>query len=148
MGWSKMSITHQKENYKTYNKTMKILLIDDDIFLRDMYATKFIESGHEVVSIEQAEQALRLLEEQNDFDVVLVDMVMPGMSGIEFLQKASASDLCDNKLCIVLSNQGQQADIDEALEAGAQSYIVKAEYIPSQVVKKVEETHKEHTKQT
>lgn len=118
---------------------MKILLIDDDVFLRDMYATKFTESGHDVEAVEQAERALQLLGEGTAFDVVLIDMVMPGMSGIEFLQQASAQKLCEDKVCIVLSNQGQQADIDEAMEAGAQAYIIKAEHIPSEVVKKVED---------
>ncbi len=125
---------------------MKILLIDDDVFLRDMYATKFTEAGHKVTAIEYAEEALRTLEEGADFDVVLVDMVMPGMSGIEFLQKVSEQNLCQETLCIVLSNQGQQADIDEAMQSGAQAYIVKAEYIPSEVVKKVEDIYAEKEK--
>ena len=127
---------------------MKILLIDDDIFLRDMYATKFTEAGHEVVALEQAEQALRTLEDDSDFDVILVDMVMPGMSGLEFLQNANTQDLCNEQICIVLSNQGQQADIDEAMQAGAQAYIVKAEYIPSEVVKKVEDIYKDKSKKS
>lgn len=125
---------------------MKILLIDDDVFLRDMYATKFAEAGHKVTSIEYAEEALRTLEAGTDFDVVLVDMVMSGMSGIEFLQKVSEQNLCQETVCIVLSNQGQQADIDEAIQSGAQAYIVKAEYIPSEVVRKVEDIYAEKEK--
>lgn len=124
---------------------MKILLIDDDVFLRDMYATKFTESGHEVEAVEQAERALQILAEGTPFDVILIDMVMPGMSGVEFLQQASAQKMCDEKVCIVLSNQGQQADIDEAMAAGAQAYIVKAEHIPSEVVQKVEAIQREKT---
>ena len=124
---------------------MKILLIDDDVFLRDMYATKFTESGHDVKAVEQAEKALQILDEEPDFDVVLIDMVMPGMSGIEFLQQATNKKMCDDKVCIVLSNQGQQADIDEAMAAGAQAYIVKAEHIPSEVVKKVEEMYQKYS---
>ena len=127
---------------------MKILLIDDDIFLRDMYAMKFTEAGHEVTAVEQAEQALRILEESADFDVILVDMIMPGMSGLEFLQNANTQNLCNEKICIVLSNQGQQADIDEAMQAGAQAYIVKAEYIPSEVVQKIEDIYKEKSKKS
>lgn len=124
---------------KTYNIDMKILLIDDDIFLRDMYTTKFVEAGHDVTPIEHAEKALQHLSNDSTFDVILVDMVMPGMSGVEFLQKATIKKYCEDKVCIVLSNQGQQADIDEAMEVGAQAYIVKSEHIPSEVVSKVEE---------
>lgn len=117
---------------------MKILLTDDDAFLRDMYATKFSEEGHEVESAESPLEALQKLDRNRDFDVVLLDMVMPGMTGVE-LMKAIKEKYPDFKAkCIVLSNQGQQEDIDEAKKAGADGYIIKAESIPSDVVKKVE----------
>lgn len=125
---------------------MKILLIDDDVFLRDMYATKFTECGHTVEAVDKAELALQMLRQKNAFDVILVDMVMPGMTGIEFIQTALAETLVGKAVCVVLSNQGQQADINEALEAGAASYIIKAEHIPSEVVEKTEAIWNEHKK--
>ncbi len=117
---------------------MRILLIDDDVFLRDMYATKFTEANHEVSSVDQADKAVQLLENGESFDVILVDMVMPGMSGVEFLQQVQNNGLCGGAVCVVLSNQGQKSDIDEATAAGAHDYIIKAENIPSEVVEKVE----------
>ena len=121
---------------------MKVLLIDDDAFLRDMYATKFAECGHEVVSADQATAAMTVLANQTDIDVVLVDMVMPGMSGTELITQIKAEGLAADAIIIVLSNQSQKADIDEALAAGAVDYIVKAEHIPSEVVAKVEQISK------
>jgi len=117
---------------------MKLLLVDDDAFLRDMYATKFIECGHEVDAAENGQSALNKLQQVADFDVVLLDMVMPGMTGVELIQniKERFPDL--QAKYIVLSNQGQSEDIREAMEVGASGYIVKAELIPSDVVKKVE----------
>lgn len=116
---------------------MKILLVDDDAFLRDMYATKFTESGHEVDAADSPLTALRKVEE-GSFDVMLLDMIMPGMTGVELMQKIR-EQFPDKKLsCIVLSNQGQESDIEDAEQAGAIGYIVKAEMIPSDVVKKVE----------
>lgn len=116
---------------------MKILLVDDDAFLRDMYATKFSESGHEVESSDSATAALNKIE-GGEFDVVLLDMIMPGMGGVE-LMEAVKDQFPDKKMeCIVLSNQGQEADIEDAKRAGALGYIVKAEMIPSDVVTKVE----------
>ena len=56
---------------------MKILLVDDDNFLRDMYATKFLECGHDVTPAENAADALRILESDKLFDLMLVDMIMP-----------------------------------------------------------------------
>ncbi|HEY0964686.1 MAG TPA: response regulator [Candidatus Paceibacterota bacterium] len=117
---------------------MKLLLVDDDAFLRDMYATKFVECGHEVDSADSAVVALGKLQQRTDFDVVLLDMVMPGMTGVDLIVaiKERFPDL--KSKYIVLSNQGQSEDIQEAMDAGASGYIVKAELIPSDVVKKVE----------
>lgn len=117
---------------------MKLLLVDDDAFLRDMYATKFGELGHEVDAAENGAAALRKLEQDPNFDVVLLDMIMPGMSGVDLI-KAIHERLPEVKAkCIVLSNQGLDEDIEQATAAGAVGYIIKAEAIPSDVVKKVE----------
>jgi len=116
---------------------MKLLLLDDDLFLRDMYATKFKEAGHEVVVAEDGQTALSKLKD-GGFDVVLLDMVMPTMTGVEFLQQAKAISNTSKTRFIVLSNQGEDSDKSAAKEAGANGYIIKAESIPSDVVSKVE----------
>jgi CheY-like chemotaxis protein len=118
---------------------MKILLVDDDTFLRDMYATKFVECGHDVTAAIHASDAMRILETVTDFDLMLVDMIMPGMTGVELLTalKTDMPELTMKR--IVLSNQGQDQDIEEATDAGAIGYIIKAQSVPSEVVKKVEE---------
>lgn len=118
---------------------MKILLVDDDTFLRDMYATKFIECGHEVVSAENGVDALRVLENDHTFDLMLVDMIMPGLTGVELMGKLREVIPDLKTKFIVLSNQGQDQDIDEAMAVGAIGYIVKAQSVPSEVVKRVEE---------
>jgi len=117
---------------------MKILLVDDDAFLRDMYATKFTEHDHQVETADSPGTAITKLEQTQDFDVILLDMIMPGMTGVDLI-KIIKEKFPDMKAdCIVLSNQGQNEDIDEAKAAGAIGYIIKAESIPSDVVKKVE----------
>jgi CheY-like chemotaxis protein len=117
----------------------KLLLVDDDAFLRDMYAIKFSDSKFDVHVAETGLQALNLIEESPDFDVVLLDMVMPGMGGIELVQEIRGLFPKMKAYCIVLSNQGQESDIAEATSAGADGYIIKAESIPTDVVKKVSE---------
>lgn len=112
---------------------MKILLIDDDAFLRDMYATKFSELKFTIDVAETAESALLKLREQK-YDVLLVDMIMPGMTGVELLKQIRSEDIGGNPVCIMLSNQSEPVDKEEALKAGAVGYIVKAELIPSEVV--------------
>ncbi len=117
---------------------MKILLVDDDAFLRDMYATKFSASGYDIDSAETGDQAITKLEQDKSFDVVLLDMVMPGVTGPELITKIKET-LPDRDIkCIVLSNQGQESDIEEAKSAGAIGYIIKAEAIPSDVVARVD----------
>ncbi len=115
---------------------MKILLVDDDAFLRDMYATKFSELNNEIDVAETSEAALGKLRE-NEYEVVLMDMVMPGMSGVELLKEIKSKGLGGNPACIMLSNQSEDADKQDALGAGAIGYIVKAELIPSEVVEAV-----------
>lgn len=123
---------------------MKILLIDDDVFLRDMYATKFTECGHIVDAAENATVALSKLQAVQDFDVILLDMIMPGLTGTELIAEIKARYPKIESKFIVLSNQGQQEDIDGAMAAGADGYIIKAESIPSDVIKKIESIFKKN----
>ncbi len=116
---------------------MKVLLVDDDVFLRDMYATKFIECGHEVETLGEASEALKNIKEKQH-DVVLLDMVMPSMTGLDLLKEVGKNNLRRQTTFIILSNQSETTDRSSATEAGADGYIVKAESIPSDVVKQVE----------
>ena len=115
---------------------MKILLVDDDAFLRDMYATKFTEKKHDVDVVESAESALTKLHE-TDYDVILLDVIMPGMNGVELLRHIKTEKLGGNPICIMLTNQSEETDRKAALDGGAKGYIVKAEFIPSEVVEEV-----------
>lgn len=116
---------------------MKLLLADDDAFLLDMYATKFTEAGHEIVTAGNGEQALAKLRQGESFDGIVLDMVMPGVTGLDLLAAIKKEKLGGKAKCIVLSNQGQESDMEAAKKAGAVGYIIKAEHVPSKVVEKV-----------
>ncbi len=118
---------------------MKLLLVDDDAFLRDMYAMKFSECKHIVDVAENPMAALTKLQQTQDYDMILLDMVMPGMTGVELISAIKKQVPEMKAKFIVLSNQGQSEDIEKAKEAGADGYIIKAESIPSDVVKTVEQ---------
>ncbi len=118
---------------------MKILLVDDDAFLRDMYASKFISCGHEVEVADGSGATISKLQNGELYDLLILDMVMPGTTGVELLKIINDKFDGQVKYCIFLSNQGQEEDILEATEAGAIGYIVKAQSIPSEVVQKVED---------
>jgi CheY-like chemotaxis protein len=114
-----------------------VYLIDDDSFLLDMYALKFKECGLPVEAINDAAAAVEKIRQGAKPDIILVDIIMPGMNGFDFLETLKKENLVPNAQRIVLSNQGQQEDIDRAMKLGAMGYIIKASAIPSEVCEKV-----------
>ena len=117
----------------------KILIIDDDEFLLDMYSMKFSELGTFSVKIAlSAVEALEKIKGGLDSDVVLVDLVMPNMDGFEFLNQVKTGKLLKKSKIIVLSNLGQKSDIERSMELGADDYIIKAYFTPTEVTRKVQ----------
>jgi DNA-binding response OmpR family regulator len=132
-----------KEKSEQYN----ILIIDDDSFLLDMYALKFSQRNFNVTSTSGTLLALEKLRAGYVPEIILVDLVMPAMDGFEFLEKIRSEGLASQAMIIILSNLGQQEDIDRGLLLGASGYIIKASATPSEVVEKVLETmEKNHHK--
>lgn len=114
-----------------------IFLVDDDRFLLSMYATKFQSSGHKVIFFTSGRELLSALREQpQKIDALLLDIVMPDMDGFEILEELRREKLAQDAKVIVLSNQGQDADIERAEKFSIDGYIVKASAIPSEVVEK------------
>lgn len=111
----------------------RIYLVDDDRFLLDMYAVKFRNAGHEVTAFQNADEALAALRKDPAPDAMLLDVVMPNMTGFEMLATIRSENLASTTKFIVLSNQGQDQDLDKAKELKAAGYIIKASAIPSEV---------------
>ena len=104
----------------------KILIVDDDSFLLDMYALKFSQNSYEVTTALGSVSALEKIRGGFVPDIMLTDIVMPTMDGFELLEKLRQENLAMNAIHIVLSNRGQDADIKRATELGAAGYIIKA----------------------
>jgi CheY-like chemotaxis protein len=115
----------------------KILIVDDDGFLLDMYALKFSQNDFEVYAASGAAQALEKLKDGLLPDVMLMDIIMPDMNGFEMLAEINKQNLCANCVKIVLSNKSQQSDIDEGNRLGVAGYIVKANSTPTEVIDQV-----------
>lgn len=113
--------------------TYRIYLVDDDRFLLDMYAVKFKNAGHDVSAFQGGEELLAALRKDPLPDAVLLDVVMPNMTGFETLEQIRKEKLAETTKFIILSNQGQDTDLDKAKELKTAGYIIKASAIPSEV---------------
>ena len=121
------------------NAKHKILIIDDDEFLLDMYAVKFKEEGFEVDIAREGKEALNKIKEGASPEVVLLDIVMPGMDGFELLETIRKEKLIPTSKIIMLSNLGQKEHLDKGKSLGVAGYMIKAYFTPSEVVKKANE---------
>lgn len=115
--------------------TYRVYLVDDDRFLLDLYAVKFKNAGHEVTVFGGGEELLTALRKSDTPapDAILLDLIMPGMGGFEALEAIRKEDLAKSTKIIILSNQGQDSDIERAKQLAADGYIIKASAIPSEV---------------
>ena len=113
----------------------RVYLVDDDRFLLDLYAVKFRDAGHEVNVFNGGEELLTALRKagSKNPDVILLDLIMPGMGGFEALEAIRKENLAKGTKVIILSNQGQDSDIEKAKQLSADGYIIKASAIPSEV---------------
>lgn len=113
----------------------RVFLVDDDRFLLDLYAVKFKNAGHDVTLFSGGEDLLAALRKGDGEppDAILLDLIMPGMTGFETMDAIRKEKLIPNARIIVLSNQGQDSDIEKAKELKADGYIIKASAIPSEV---------------
>jgi DNA-binding response OmpR family regulator len=116
---------------------VKILILDDDKFLLDMYSMKFTSEGFTVQACLSARDALAQLKQGFSPDAVLFDLTMPECDGFDFLQELAKQKLAVGAKKIALTNQSNDEDKNKALELGADLYIVKATMIPSEVVNTV-----------
>ncbi|MBP6926173.1 MAG: response regulator transcription factor [Candidatus Pacebacteria bacterium] len=122
---------------ETATEKHKILIVDDDAFLLDMYALKFSQSNFEVTTASNPEKALEILRGGLVPKIMLLDVLMPIMDGFQLLKVMQDEKLIPTTVKIILSNRGQQSDIKLGESLGASGYIVKASMTPSEVVTEV-----------
>jgi DNA-binding response OmpR family regulator len=111
-----------------------VLLIDDDKFLLDMYATKFTQAGYNVHASLSVRNALDTLRGGYNADAVIFDLIMPQEDGFFLLDTLRMEKLANGAALIALSNQSNEEEQKRAMDLGATHYIVKASMIPSEVV--------------
>lgn len=115
---------------------LKVLIIEDDNFLSDLYKMEFEKEGFEVIQAFDGLDGLAKLSSQNPAIAVL-DLILPELSGLELLKKIKSGAKVPPIPIIVLSNLRDEEKIKEALTLGAQGYIIKPTLTPKQVVEEV-----------
>ena len=118
------------------NKKVKILIIEDDSYISDMYRIKLENSGFEVVVASDGIEGLKVLEKQRP-DIILLDIVMPKVDGFGVLKMIKNNANYKDIPVILLTNLGQKENVKKGFELGAVSYIIKAHFTPSEVVEKI-----------
>jgi CheY-like chemotaxis protein len=115
----------------------KILLIEDDIFVRDIYARELKKGDYDVTIAEDGEKGITLASSQ-PFDLILLDIMMPKKTGIDVLKELrEGNNPYKNTPVYLLTNLGQGSIIKQAVDMGIQGYLLKASFLPSQVLESV-----------
>lgn len=115
----------------------KILLVEDDAFLSELYVTKFAEAGYEITVAEDGQEGLQLVEKLKP-DLMLLDIVLPRMDGLSVLRAMKEREAIKNIPVILLTNLGQKEDVDRGVALGAADYVIKAHFTPTEVVARVD----------
>lgn len=134
MEYTEKSSEAVKENI--ISKDIKILLAEDDKFLSSLVAQRLTKEGYKIFSATDGKQVLKIFEE-NRPDLILLDIIMPEMNGIEVLKNLRSNDANKDVIIVVFSNLGQDHEIEEAKNAGADDFLVKVNFTLKEVVEKI-----------
>ena len=110
-----------------------ILLVEDDLFLIDIYKKKFEESGFQISVAQDGDEALKKVEEEKP-DIMLLDIILPNTDGWEILRKIKENPESKNIKVVILSNLGQKDEVEKGMKMGAANYLIKAQFTPGEVV--------------
>ena len=120
------------------SKKKNILLIEDEEMLASMYETKFTNEGYEIHKALDGESGLKLAAEHQP-DLILLDIIMPKLDGFSVLKKIKEDPKLKNVPVVLLTNLGQDEDIEKGNKLGAAGYLVKANLTPGEVIEKIKQ---------
>ena len=114
----------------------KILIVEDDKFLRELISQKLLKEGYDISEAVDGEKGLKAIKDEKP-DLVLLDLILPGMDGFEVLMKIKEDSSLTQVPIIILSNLGQKDDIERGLKLGAIDYLIKAHFTPGEIIEKI-----------
>ncbi len=115
----------------------KIIIVEDDPMISEIYQKKFSASGYDVIMADSGKQALDLIKKNDKVDLILLDLVMPKMDGFEVIRRIRSGDHNRDAKIIIFSNLSQREDQEKAFKLGANGFIIKSDYTPSALVKEI-----------
>lgn len=116
--------------------TKKVLVVDDEDSIREIYRRELQTHGYQVAVAADGEEGL-LKSGEDTPDIILLDIMLPKMSGIDVLKALKENQLTKNIPVLLLTNLGEETIIKEGFELGADGYLLKVSYTPAQVVEEV-----------
>lgn len=118
----------------------RVLIAEDDFFIRDIYSKVFSLAGYTVDVAVDGEDALNKIKlQQQPYDMLLLDIMMPKMTGLDVLKQLRAMNTPSKNMSVfILSNLGQQNIIEEAFKVGMDGYIIKSQMTPQQIVDEID----------
>lgn len=129
-----------EENNTTLNgKT--IMWVEDDAFLRDIVAQKLTNKNCTLITAVNSDETFEILKDSTP-DVIMLDILLPGMNGYEILEKLKTDEATKNIPVIILSNFGQKSDIEKGINLGAEKFLIKATLTLDEVVQEIGKTFK------
>lgn len=126
----------EQKKQSSSGEKIKILLVEDDPFLLSMYNTKFELENFKVVTADDGEKGLKLALKEIP-DIILLDIMLPKMDGFEVLRAIKSDEKVKRIPVILLTNLSQKEKVKEGLALGADDYLIKAHFMPSEVVEKI-----------
>jgi len=129
----------------------QILLVEDDPFLVDIYSTKLKEAGFKAEIASDGQEALKKIRERNlkNFkkkslwpDLLVLDIVLAGVDGWQVLQEIKEDNKLKDLKVVVFTNLGQKEEVEKGLALGADKYLIKAHYTPSELIEEIKKIFK------
>ena len=114
----------------------KILIIEDDKFLRELIDRKLVKEGYETSEAIDGEEGIKKIKSEKP-DLILLDLILPGIDGFEVLSKMKDDPFLSQIPVIILSNLGQKEDVEKGLKLGAIDYLIKAHFTPGEIIEKI-----------
>jgi len=115
---------------------IKILVIEDDKFLRELITQKLSREGYDVQEAVDGEDGVRKAKEVKP-DIILLDLILPGIDGFEVLVKIKEDSNLEGVPVVILSNLGQRDDVERGLKLGAVDFLIKAHFTPGEIIEKI-----------